>query len=115
MYTIYGIKNCGSMKKAFTALDENRITYAFHDYKKQAISAEKLQQWLAEVGQEVILNKRGTTWRKLSPEQQSYALENEQQLIETLVSQPSMIKRPVLETPQGLIVGFDEAKYRALA
>lgn len=114
MLKIYGIKNCSSMKKAFTALEAQGLDFEFHDYKKQEIAAEKLQQWLAAAGQEIILNKKGTTWRKLSPEQQAYALENEQQLIETLINQSSMIKRPVLETEQGLIVGFDEEKYQQL-
>lgn len=103
------------MKKAFIALDEQGIDYTFHDYKKQGIDQATLQQWLTQKDQDVILNKKGTTWKKLSAEQQAYALENEAQLIETLISSPSMIKRPVLDTGSGILVGFDEAEYANLA
>ncbi len=85
------------MKKAFIALDEQGIDYTFHDYKKQGIDQATLQQWLKQKDQDVILNKKGTTWRKLSPQQQDYALENKEQFIETLITNPSMIKRPVLD------------------
>ena len=115
MLTIYGIKNCDTMKKAFTALEQAGLTYTFHDYKKQSIDADTLSKRLDTVGQEVILNKKGTTWKKLTPEQQTYALENQTQLIETLIASPSMIKRPVLDTGNGLIVGFNAEQYQNLA
>ena len=111
---IYGIKNCNTMKKAFIALDEQGIDYTFHDYKKQGIDQATLQQWLKQKDQDVILNKKGTTWRKLSPEQQDYALENEEQFIEILITNPSMIKRPVLDIGSTIVVGFDEAEYAKL-
>lgn len=114
MLKIYGIKNCNSMKKAFTALDAQGLAYEFHDYKKQGMTADKLQAWLEQAGQDLILNKKGTTWKKLSPEQQAYALQNQAQLIETLINYPSMIKRPVLETAQGLVIGFDAEHYQQL-
>lgn len=103
------------MKKAFTALEQAGLSYEFHDYKKQAIDAETLEKWLEEIDGDVLLNRRGTTWRKLTAEQQQYAVTNKQQLIETLIAQPSMIKRPVLDTGKGYIVGFNPEQYQALA
>ena len=102
------------MKKAFDLLTELDLAYTFHDYKKQSIDSATLQHWLEVVGQDIILNKKGTTWRKLTPEQQQDALSSQAQLIQALIAQPSLIKRPVLATEQGYIVGFDEEKYRAL-
>ncbi|WP_035364037.1 arsenate reductase [Acinetobacter calcoaceticus] len=112
MLKIYGIKNCNSMKKAFDALQAKGLNYDFHDYKKQGIDADTLKIWLKEIGQDTVLNKKGTTWRKLSEEEQMHALSSEDNLIEALIAQPSLIKRPVLQTSQGFIVGFDEATYQ---
>ncbi|MGC3820655.1 Spx/MgsR family RNA polymerase-binding regulatory protein [Acinetobacter sp. G11] len=114
MLKIYGIKNCNSMKKAFDLLNELGLAYEFHDYKKQGIAAETVKTWLDAKGQEVIVNKKGTTWRKLSETEQQLALSSEENLIEALTSHNSLIKRPVLETASGYIVGFDEDAYRAL-
>lgn len=114
MLKIYGIKNCNSMKKAFDLLNELGLAYEFHDYKKQGIAAETVKTWLDAKGQELILNKKGTTWRKLSETEQQLALSSEENLIEALTSHNSLIKRPVLETASGYIVGFDEDAYRAL-
>ena len=115
MFKIYGIKNCNSMKKAFDALAAQGIAYQFHDYKKQGIDAETLAVWLKDIGAEKILNKKGTTWRKLSAAEQTLASSNEQQLIAALMAQPSLIKRPVLQTPHGFVVGFDENSYLQLS
>lgn len=112
MLKIYGIKNCNSMKKAFNALQAKALSYDFHDYKKQGIDADTLKIWLKEIGQDTVLNKKGTTWRKLSEEEQNRALSSEDNLIEALIAQPSLIKRPVLQTSQGFIVGFDESTYQ---
>ncbi len=100
------------MKKAFDALQAKELNYDFHDYKKQGINADTLKIWLKEIGQDTVLNKKGTTWRKLSEEEQTRALSSEDNLIEALIAQPSLIKRPVLQTSQGFIVGFDEATYQ---
>lgn len=100
------------MKKAFDALQAKELNYDFHDYKKQGIDADTLKIWLKEIGQDTVLNKKGTTWRKLSEEEQTHALSSEDHLIEALIAQPSLIKRPVLQTSQGFIVGFDEAIYQ---
>jgi len=114
MLKIYGIKNCSSMKKAFDLLNELGLAYEFQDYKKQGVDTETVKKWLDEVGPDLILNKKGTTWRKLSEEEQQTALENETNLITALTTHNSLIKRPVLETEQGYVVGYDEAAYRAL-
>ena len=114
MLKIYGIKNCSTMKKAFDVLNELGLAYEFHDYKKQGIDAKTVKIWLDSKGQDVILNKKGTTWKKLSENEQQTALSSEERLIETLTTHSSMIKRPVLQTAQGLIVGFDENAYRTL-
>ena len=114
MLKIYGIKNCSSMKKAFDLLNELGLAYEFHDYKKQGIDTETVKKWLDEVGQDLILNKKGTTWRKLSEEEQQTALASQTNLISALTTHSSLIKRPVLETASGYIVGFDEDAYRAL-
>lgn len=100
------------MKKAFDALQAKAVNYDFHDYKKQGIDADTLKIWLKEIGQDKVLNKKGTTWRKLSEEEQNRALSSEDNLIEALIAQPSLIKRPVLQTSQGFIVGFDESTYQ---
>lgn len=103
------------MKKAFDALQAKGISYEFHDYKKQGIDAETLAIWLKEIGADKVLNKKGTTWRKLTEAEQAHATSNQENLIETLIAQPSLIKRPVLQTPEDFVIGFDEATYQALS
>ena len=115
MLKVYGIKNCSSMKKAFDLLNELGLAYEFHDYKKQGIDADTLAIWLKEIGADKVLNKKGTTWRKLTEAEQAHATSNQENLIETLIAQPSLIKRPVLQTPQGFVIGFDEATYQNLS
>ena len=114
MLKIYGIKNCSSMKKAFDLLNELGLAYEFYDYKKQLPTATDVKSWLDAKGADVILNKKGTTWRKLSEQEQQMALSSEDSLIEALITHSSLIKRPVLATADGYIVGFDEAAYREL-
>ncbi|MBD8009641.1 MULTISPECIES: Spx/MgsR family RNA polymerase-binding regulatory protein [Acinetobacter] len=114
MLKIYGIKNCSSMKKAFDLLNEQGLAYEFHDYKKQGIDAETVKIWLDALGQDVVLNKKGTTWRKLGAEEQQMALSSEDALINALTTHTSLIKRPILATSAGFIAGFDESAYRNL-
>lgn len=114
MYTIYGIKNCSTMKKAFTALDEAGIAYEFFDYKKQDISTDKITEWVNELGIDVVLNKRGTTWRKQTDEIKAEADADVTKAISLMAANPSMIKRPVLEAKNILLAGFDADKYVAL-
>ena len=106
MLKIYGIKNCNSMKKAFDLLNELGLAYEFHDYKKQGIDAETLKHWLDAEGQDKILNKKGTTWRKLDPAVQASVID-EASAAAVLQAHVSVIKRPVVEWTDGRItVGF---------
>ncbi len=114
MLKVYGIKNCNSMKKAFDLLTELGLSYEFHDYKKQSIDSATVKTWLDALGQDVVLNKKGTTWRKLSPEEQAQALSSEDALIAALTTHTSLIKRPIIQTTQGFLAGFDESAIRAI-
>ena len=109
--TIYGIKACDTMKKARAWLDSRGIPYAFHDYKVQGIERAALRGWVKRLGWELLLNRAGTTFRKL-PDSSKADLDAEKAL-SLMVAQPSMIKRPVLEAGGGLIVGFTPEKYAA--
>ncbi len=110
--TIYGIKSCDTMKKARTWLDEHGIAYAFHDYKAEGIDKASLERWAEQVGWETLLNRAGTTFRKLP----KAARENlsERKAIALMLEQPSMIKRPVLDVGGKLIVGFKPDAYGKL-
>lgn len=108
---IYGIKNCDTVKKAVNWLKANNKSYEFHDYKKEGITAEKLQSWSSQVGWENLLNRRGTTWRKLDEETRN-AVTDETQAVGVMLSHTSIIKRPVIEKEgKVLMLGFDEANY----
>jgi Spx/MgsR family transcriptional regulator len=112
--TLWGIKNCDTMKKAFAWLDEHGVAYTFHDYKKAGIDAAKLDEWSKAGGWKSLLNTKGTTWRKLSAEDQ--AIDSQTAAVALMQAKPSVIRRPVIETPGGqLLVGYDPALYsRAL-
>ena len=106
MLEIYGIANCDTVKKARTWLAERDIAHRFHDFKKSGVSSDQLQAWAQAVGWEKLLNRQGTTWRKLAPEQQAAVLDSAS-AIALMQTQPSLIKRPVVAWPNGLIsVGF---------
>jgi arsenate reductase len=107
--TIYGIKNCDTMKKARAWLDGRGVAYSFHDYKTTGIAKDKLKGWCDEVGWETLLNRAGTTFRKL-PDADKEGL-NERGAIALMLAQPSMIKRPVLEVGGKLLVGFKPEVY----
>lgn len=102
--TIYGIKNCDTMKKARAWLDGHGVAYDFHDYKTAGIARDKLEQWSDAVGWEILLNRAGTTFRKL-PDNEREDL-NERKALALMLAQPSMIKRPVLDLGGKLLVGF---------
>ncbi|MGX1426091.1 arsenate reductase [Bradyrhizobium elkanii] len=102
--TIYGIKNCDTMKKARSWLDDHGVAYDFHDYKTAGIAKDKLKQWSDEVGWEMLLNRAGTTFKKL-PEADKEEL-NERKALALMAEQPSMIKRPVLDLGGKRVVGF---------
>jgi len=147
--TIYGIKNCSTMKKAFDWLNERGVAYRFHDYKKGGIDAETLQRWCDRAGREALINTRGTTWRKLDEHRRAVATDAEtlqrwcdragrEALINTrgttwrkldehrravatdaaaialMAEHPSLIRRPVVELPDGsLLLGFDPTRFEA--
>lgn len=111
--TIHGIPACDTMKKARRWLDDHGIAYTFHDYKKLGVDAGTLQAWCEQVGWETLLNRRGTTWRKL-PEADREGLD-EQVAIALMQANTSLIKRPVLVRGSGdILVGFDEKAYATL-
>jgi arsenate reductase (glutaredoxin) len=107
--TIYGIKNCDTMKKARGWLDSHGVVYEFHDYKTAGIAKDKLKQWNDDLGWEILLNRAGTTFRKL-PDTEKEAL-NERKALALMLAQPSMIKRPVLDLGGKLLVGFKPEIY----
>ncbi|SHL04305.1 ArsC family reductase [Phytopseudomonas punonensis] len=108
-YVLYGIKSCDTMKKARTWLDEHGIAYQFHDYKTAGIDRGNLQKWCDEHGWETILNRAGTTFRKLEDAQKSDL--DQAKAIELMLAQPSMIKRPVLDLGSRTLVGFKPERY----
>jgi len=109
--TIYGIKNCDTMKKARAWLDKHGVDYSFHDYKTAGIARERLEGWCKKVGWETLLNRNGTTFRKL-PDRDKDRLDAKRAAA-LMLAQPSMIKRPVLDLGAGrLLVGFTPELYR---
>ena len=107
--TIYGIKNCDTMKKARAWLDSHGVAYSFHDYKTEGIERERLVRWAREVGWEALLNRAGTTFRKLDDADKEKL--GEAKAIALMLAQPSMIKRPVLDLGDKLLVGFKPELY----
>jgi arsenate reductase (glutaredoxin) len=107
--TIYGIKNCDTMKKARAWLDGHSVVYGFHDYKAEGIAKDRLKQWCDELGWEILLNRAGTTFRKL-PDGDKEGLD-ERKALALMLAQPSMIKRPVLDLGGKLLVGFKPEIY----
>ncbi len=112
MVTLYGIPNCDSVRKARKWLDTRGIAYAFHDFKKSGIDEATLNAWVAELGWERLLNRRGTTWRKV-PQATRSGLDREG-AIRLMLQTPSIIKRPLLDLGNGFQIGFDEERYTAL-
>lgn len=106
MNNIYGIRNCVTMKKALAWCDAHDVAYDFYDYKKSGVERARLVAWCKAADWKMLLNKRGTTWRKLSPEQQAITTQSE--AVALMLEYPSLIKRPVIETNAGqLLIGFD--------
>jgi arsenate reductase (glutaredoxin) len=109
--TIYGIKNCDTMKRARRWLDDHHVAYAFHDYKSEGVDRARLESWSKAVGWETILNRAGTTFRKLPDEAKDEL--TKAKAIALMLEQPSMIKRPVLDVDGKLLVGFMTDAYEA--
>ena len=111
--TVYGIPNCDTVKKARAWLDERGLAYRFHDFKKTGVPADRLAAWAGEVGWETLLNRQGTTWRKLDPAAQAQA-GTAPGATALALAQPSVIKRPVVEWPGRTTVGFDPRLWQML-
>ena len=109
MLTLYGIKNCDTVKKARLWLEAQSIAYRFHDFRKDGLDLGQLERWEAELGWEALLNKRGTSWRKLE-EGQREGVDRAKALM-LMLAQPSLIKRPVLETGTKTLIGFIPEEY----
>jgi len=112
MVTMYGIANCDTIKKARRWLDENGVEYRFHDYRKDGIDKAQLQAWAGELGWENLLNRRGTTWRRLSDAERDGV--NQARAIALLLQYPAMIKRPLLDSGSQRLLGFDARRYQQL-
>lgn len=112
--TIYGIKNCNTMKKAFDWLDDHKVTYDFHNYKTDGISPEKLDTWLKQEKPEILVNNKGTTFRNFTDEQKAN-YKTAETAKEMMLENQSVIKRPVIEKDGRIVaVGFDEERYKGL-
>ena len=112
MVTIYGIKNCDTMKKARSWLESKKVAHSFHDYKAAGIDKATLEGWVKKVGWQVLINRAGTTFRKL-PDADKEGI-TEKKAVALMLAQPSLIKRPVLDAKGRLTVGFKPEEYKAL-
>lgn len=112
MYIIYGISNCDTIKKTLNWLEKHRIPFTFHNYKTEGITQARLQDWCSQVGWEIVLNKKSTTWRGLDTAIKEKQL-NQKEAVKLMATHTSLIKRPVIEKEGRIVtVGFDEARYR---
>lgn len=109
---LYGISNCDTVKKARAWLDTHHVNYTFHDFKKAGVNEALLQRWITIVGWEALLNKRGTTWRKLPQTEQEH-VQDAAGAIALMHQYPSVIKRPILENDAGIYVGFNLNTYES--
>lgn len=111
MITLYGIPNCNTIKKAREWLADHNMEYHFHDYKKDGITSAKLKSWITQFGVDTVVNKKGTTWRKLVLENPALKL-TAASAVKLMKENPSLIKRPILESGEEAMVGFEEAQYQ---
>jgi arsenate reductase len=102
---IYGIKNCDTMKKTFTWFEQNNIPYTFINYREQGIDAAKIEEWLTKLDASVLVNTKSTTFKQLTDEEKQY-LTNTPKLVQLLVGNPTMIKRPLVEINNNVMVGY---------
>jgi Spx/MgsR family transcriptional regulator len=110
--TLYGIKNCDTVKKARKWLDANSVPYTFHDFRVDGINKNLVNNFLKQIDIETLINKRGTTWRKLSDTEKD--IKNKTQAVALMIENPAIIKRPVLDVNKNYTVGFSEEKYNLL-
>ena len=109
MVTLYGIKNCDTVKKARDWLAKNNIDYRFHDFRADGLDKSQVTNWIAELGLETLVNKRSTTWKEL--DENTKAQLNEQNAVAVIVENPTLIKRPLLDTSEQKHVGFKDTEY----
>jgi len=109
MFTLYGIKNCDTVKKARRWLDDNSIVYRFHDYRSDGLSLELLNHFADQLGWNTLLNRSSTSWRQLSAEQQADL--NAGKATALMLATPTLIKRPILDTGDKLVIGFKDGSY----
>lgn len=112
MTTLFGIPNCDTVRKARKWLTTHQIEYQFHDFRKDGLDTAQLTTWVREVGWETLLNKRGTTWRKLDDATKTSI--NKTSAIQLMLQEPTLIKRPVLEHRNNITLGFSEASYTSI-
>ena len=112
MLTLYGIKNCDTVKKARRWLEDHGIDYQFHDFRQDGLDKKQLASWIEQLGWEAVVNKRSTTWRNLS--ENDKVITNNQQAVKLLLANLTLIKRPVVQNNKNLLVGFKEAEFQKL-
>jgi len=112
MLTLYGIKNCDTVKKARRWLEENNVEYQFHDFRSDGLESKTVAQWLEVIGKDTLINRRSTTWKQLSDAERQQADGNDAAAL--LVAHPTLIKRPVLAAGKTLQVGFNPSQYASL-
>ena len=110
--TIYGIKNCDTMKKALKWLDQQGVEYRFHDYKKEGVPEAELRRWIDALGWDTVINRRGTTWRKL--DQSTRDEMDAERAVTVAMDNPSLIKRPILHSDNIIEAGFEEGRWKTL-
>ncbi|MFC3117269.1 ArsC family reductase [Cellvibrio fontiphilus] len=112
MTTLYGIKNCDTVKKARTWLDQQGVDYRFHDFRVDGLDAAQVQRWIAELGLETLVNKRSTTWKELSDSiKENFTAST---AVNIIVENPTLIKRPLLDTGTQKLLGFKPADYQTM-
>ena len=112
MNTLYGIKNCDTVKKARRWLDENQVTYQFHDLREDGLQKDQVNAWVSELGWESLVNKRSTTWKQL--DDTIKATLDDHSIVEVILASPTLIKRPLLDDGKTRRVGFKAADYESL-
>jgi arsenate reductase len=112
LITLYGIKNCDTVKKARRWLDQHNIDYSFHDFRGDGLSEVQAKQWLESLGWELLINRRSTSWKQLNPEQRETM--DRQSALAAILQQPTLIKRPLLDTGTCRHVGFTDKAYREI-
>ena len=110
MITLYGIKNCDTVKKARKWLDERNIDYTFHDFRVDGLDTEQVENWLSELGADAVVNKRSTTWKQLTESQKEQALSDDAAAL--ICENPTLIKRPLLDTGESRHLGFKADNYQ---